>query len=80
MSNGLTQMLILYGIGAFFLSLFLFALVPYIFEVSEGIRYYKMEIKRSSDEETRKFWKIKLKRFILKQIPVVNLFIKDKRK
>lgn len=73
---GFTEEIILYGLGAFFLIFFLFAFIPYMFEVSEGIRYYKMEIKRSLNEDVRNFWRKKLKKFILKQIPIVKWFVK----
>ena len=76
MMNGLTEILIVCGIGAFFLILFLFSYIPYIINVSEEIRYYKMEMKRSSNESTRKFWKMKLRRLVLKQIPIFGLFVK----
>lgn len=74
------ETIILFGVGAFFLMLCLLAFIPYIMGVSADIKYYKMEIKRSTSEKTRNYWKRKLRRFILKQIPIVNLFIKGKRK
>ena len=71
--------IMIFGIIAFFLMLCLFAFIPYLMGISEDIRYYKMEIKRSTNENQRKFWQTKLRRFILKQIPIVNLFIKGNK-
>ena len=72
--------IVLFGIIAFFLILCLLAFIPYIMGVSADIKYYKMEIKRSTSEKSRTYWKRKLRRFVLKQIPIVNLFIKGKKR
>ena len=55
------------------------ALVYYIIDFIKKINYYHMEIDRSISKRERKFWKRKLRRYYLKQIPIVNLFVKRKR-
>lgn len=55
------------------------AFIFYIIKVVQKISYYHMEIDRSYSKREEKFWKRKLRRYYLKQIPIVNLFIKRKR-
>ncbi len=47
-----------------------------IYEKKKAIKYYKMELERSDDEEDRLFWKEKLRRERLTSIPLICWFIK----
>lgn len=70
------ETLMIMTIVVFFLMLLTLVAVPYFMGVAAEINYYKMEIRRSTNDKARNYWKRKLRRFILKQIPIVNLFIK----
>lgn len=79
MDNRSMEMILTTAFGIFALILILLVAIPYFMGVSADIKYYKMEIKRSTSEKSKKYWKRKLRRFILEQIPLANLFIRKRK-